>query len=96
MGGDEMAEALGIDRALRNQGLRGTDRGAAKAAEGATLIGQFGVGFYSAFMVADRVDVISRRAGSDEAWQWSSDGKGTFSVSPAAPGDAPRGAGPAW
>ena len=51
-----------------------------KAGESATLIGQFGVGFYSAFMVADKVDVISRRAGSDEAWRWSSDGKGTFTV----------------
>jgi molecular chaperone HtpG len=40
-------------------------------------------------MVAGRVDVVSRRAGSQEAWVWSSDGKGTFSVSPAAPGDAP-------
>ena len=39
----------------------------------ANLIGQFGVGFYSAFMVAERVDVLSRRAGADEAWQWSSD-----------------------
>jgi molecular chaperone HtpG len=44
------------------------------------LIGQFGIGFYSAFMVADRVDVFSRRAGTDEAWLWSSDGKGTFTV----------------
>src|SRR5262249_29206583 len=57
---------------------------AAQGAEGASLIGQFGVGFYSAFMVTDRVEVFSRRAGSEEAWQWSSDGKGTFSVAPAA------------
>ena len=41
-------------------------------------------------MVADRVDVVSRRAGTDEAWLWSSDGKGTFSVSPAALADAPQ------
>src|SRR5262249_41092667 len=47
------------------------------------VIGQFGVGFYSAFMVADRVDVTSRRADSSEAWCWSSDGKGEFSIIPA-------------
>ncbi|HLY51590.1 MAG TPA: ATP-binding protein, partial [Steroidobacteraceae bacterium] len=47
-----------------------------------TLIGQFGVGFYSAFMVADKVEVTSRKAGSDEAWRWTSDGKGEFSVEP--------------
>jgi molecular chaperone HtpG len=51
-------------------------------AEGAKLIGQFGIGFYSAFMVADRLDVFSRRAGTEEAWLWSSDGKGTFTVAP--------------
>ncbi len=56
---------------------------------GAALIGQFGIGFYSSFMVADKVDVISRRAGSEEAWQWSSDGKGTYLVAPIAPPDAP-------
>src|SRR4029079_1445959 len=50
----------------------------------------FGVGFYSAFMVAEKVDVISRRAGSAEAWRWSSDGKGTFTVTPAAVEDAPQ------
>ncbi len=88
MGGDEMAEALGtIARSGTKAFVERIE--AAKAAEGATLIGQFGVGFYSTFMVADRVDVVSRRAGSEEAWVWSSDGKGTFSVSPAAPGDAP-------
>jgi molecular chaperone HtpG len=44
------------------------------------LIGQFGVGFYSAFMVADRVEVISRKAGGEHAWRWSSDGKGQFTI----------------
>ena len=63
---------------------------AAQAGEGASLIGQFGVGFYSAFMVADRVDVFSRRAGAEEAWQWSSDGKGTFSVAPVPLESAPH------
>jgi molecular chaperone HtpG len=48
-----------------------------------SLIGQFGVGFYSAFMVADRVEVTTRRAGEDKAWQWSSDGKGSFTIAPA-------------
>lgn len=47
------------------------------------LIGQFGVGFYSAFMVADKVTVISRPAGSNEAIQWESDGQGEFTLSPA-------------
>ena len=53
------------------------------------LIGQFGIGFYSAFMVADRVDVFTRHAGSTEAFHWSSDGKGTFSIQPLAQGEAP-------
>ncbi|MBI3420280.1 MAG: molecular chaperone HtpG [Proteobacteria bacterium] len=47
------------------------------------LIGQFGVGFYSAFMVATQVEVISRRAGEEQAWKWESDGKGTFTLSEA-------------
>ncbi|MEO4040156.1 molecular chaperone HtpG [Hoeflea sp. CAU 1731] len=47
-----------------------------------SLIGQFGVGFYSAFMVSDRVDVVTRKAGEEEAWLWSSDGKGEFSIEP--------------
>jgi len=44
------------------------------------LIGQFGVGFYSAFMVADRVEVTSRRAGDAKAWVWVSDGRGSYTV----------------
>ncbi len=56
----------------------------------ARLIGQFGVGFYSAFIVADRVEVITRRAGEDDttATHWESDGAGEFSV---AATEAPRG-----
>ncbi|HVO96020.1 MAG TPA: molecular chaperone HtpG [Terriglobales bacterium] len=89
MSRDEMVKALGT---IAHSGTKAfMDRiEAAKGEDGAALIGQFGVGFYSAFMVADRVDVISRRAGTDEAWLWSSDGKGTYSVSPAVPADAPN------
>ncbi|HKU41159.1 MAG TPA: molecular chaperone HtpG [Polyangiales bacterium] len=46
------------------------------------LIGQFGVGFYSGYLVADRIEVISRAAGSDQAFKWSSDGKESFSIEP--------------
>src|SRR5271157_5726113 len=47
------------------------------------LIGQFGVGFYSAFMVADQVEVISRKAAEERAWRWTSDGKSGFDIEPA-------------
>jgi molecular chaperone HtpG len=53
------------------------------------LIGQFGIGFYSGFIVAAKVDVVSRRAGSPDAFMWSSDGAGSFTVEPA--GEQPRG-----
>lgn len=51
-----------------------------KAAEDIDVIGQFGVGFYSAFMVADAVTVITRAWGSDEAWMWQSDGADGYTV----------------
>jgi molecular chaperone HtpG len=51
-----------------------------KSKDAFSLIGQFGVGFYSAFMVADKIDVISRKAGDEKAWHWSSDGKTGYSL----------------
>ncbi len=54
------------------------------AAKDVSLIGQFGVGFYSGYMVADDVTVVSRRAGQKTAWAWESDGKGAFTIEPAA------------
>ncbi len=60
--------------ALKQQGV---------GANGPDLIGQFGVGFYSAFIVADRVTVTSRAAGTDETWVWSSDARETFTIEPA-------------
>jgi molecular chaperone HtpG len=47
------------------------------------LIGQFGVGFYSSFIAAQKVEVLSRRAGTDEAWLWTSEGDGEFTLEPA-------------
>jgi len=88
MSRDEMAEALGtIARSGTKAFLDRIEAG--KEGEENALIGRFGVGFYSAFMVAERVEVISRRAGTDAAWLWSSDGQGTFSIAPVDLNDAP-------
>ncbi len=84
----DMVDALGTIARSGTKAFMEQIEAAQKGAD-ATLIGQFGVGFYSAFMVAERVDVLSRRAGSDDAWQWSSDGKGTFEITPLAVTDAP-------
>ncbi|MDE1187859.1 MAG: molecular chaperone HtpG [Pantoea sp.] len=88
MSREDMIEALGT---IARSGTRAFMEmvEAAKGKDGAQLIGQFGIGFYSAFMVADRVDVVSRRAGSTEAWMWSSDGKGSYSVSSVPVEEAP-------
>src|SRR5450755_3394332 len=61
-----------------------------EAKDGAGLIGQFGVGFYSAFMVADRIVVTSRHAGTDSVWTWSSSGGSGFEIAPASEDDAQR------
>ena len=89
----ELVDALGT---IARSGTRAfLDRLAAEDAskEASNLIGQFGIGFYSSFMVADQVVVETRRAGTDEAWRWSSDGKGAFAVAPLPLAEAPaRGA----
>ena len=64
----------------------GTQAFVEKAGQGVNLIGQFGVGFYSAFIVANLVEVTSRKAGSEESFTWASEGAGTFTVVPAEKG----------
>jgi molecular chaperone HtpG len=61
-----------------------------EAKDGAGLIGQFGVGFYAAFMVADRIVVTSRLAGTSEVWTWISTGGNGFDIAPASEEDATR------
>ncbi len=61
-----------------------------EAKDGANLIGQFGVGFYAAFMVAERIVVNSRRAGSDHVWTWSSSGGSGFEIASASEEDTSR------
>ncbi len=88
MSAEEMIEALGtIARSGTKAFVERLET--AQQAEGSQLIGQFGVGFYSTFMVADKVEVFSRRAGSDVANVWSSDGKGSYSVAPVGLDEAP-------
>ena len=48
--------------------------------EDVNLIGQFGVGFYASFMVADKVEVLSKKAGTDKSWKWISDGKSSYNI----------------
>ena len=83
MGQDDLVAALGT---IASSGTKAfLDRLQAeddKKAEAQNLIGQFGIGFYSAFMVADRVVVETRRAGADIAWRWESDGKGAYQIEP--------------
>jgi molecular chaperone HtpG len=82
MSREELVENLGtIARSGTAAFVASAQEGESK--EAPNLIGQFGVGFYSAFMVADLVEVISRRAGHQQAWSWRSDGKGSFTVAEA-------------
>ncbi len=88
MNHDELVDNLGT---IARSGTAAFMKGlAGDAKPDMSLIGQFGVGFYSAFMVADKVEVLSRKAGEDEGWRWVSDGQGSFTIEPAA--NVPRGA----
>ncbi|MGI3900946.1 MAG: molecular chaperone HtpG [Janthinobacterium lividum] len=79
MGRDDLDRALGT---IASSGTKAfLDRiGSEAEEESGNLIGQFGIGFYSAFMVASSVEVLTRRAGTDDAWRWTSDGKGSYAV----------------
>ncbi len=76
----ELIDNLGT---VARSGTRAFIERMAEAKDGSGLIGQFGVGFYSAFMVADRIEVTSRRAGADEVWSWRSSGGAGFEIVPA-------------
>jgi molecular chaperone HtpG len=96
MSREELVDALGT---IARSGTRAfldrlaQESPAEEAKEATSLIGQFGIGFYSSFMVADEVVVDTRRAGSTEAWRWSSNGKGAFTIAPLDLAEAPpRGA----
>ncbi len=91
MGHDDLTEVLGtiarsgtqafVDQinaqSSKDKGKQGKNK---NKDEDMALIGQFGVGFYSAFMVADKVEVLTRKAGSEEALLWTSDGRGEFTI----------------
>jgi molecular chaperone HtpG len=81
MSEQDMIENLGT--IARSGTSRFSEQLTGDAAKDVTLIGQFGVGFYSAFMVADKVTVTSRRAGEGAATVWSSEGQGSFAIEPA-------------
>jgi molecular chaperone HtpG len=83
----ELIDDLGT---IARSGTRAFVGRLAEAKDGAGLIGQFGVGFYSAFMVADRIEVTSRRAGAGEAWVWQSAGGAGFEVAAATKEQAER------
>ncbi len=89
---DELVQNLGT---IAHSGSKEFLRNIAATGDGAkpdlSLIGQFGVGFYSAFMLAEKVEVITRSYREEKGWRWESDGTGRFTIS-AVEGDVPRGA----
>src|SRR5258708_6269843 len=83
----ELFDNLGT---VARSGTKAVLQGMKDAKEGLGLIGQFGVGFYSAFMVADRIEVTSHRAGASVAWVWISSGGAGFELVPASDEQAKR------
>ncbi len=88
MSHDELVDNLGT---IARSGTKAFMESMAEGKGDIALIGQFGVGFYSAFIVAEKVDVYSKRAGAEEVWHWSSNGTDAFTVEPAEADDYPRG-----
>src|SRR5262245_34094179 len=83
----ELLDNLGT---VARSGTKAFLKGLQDAKDGLGLIGQFGVGFYSAFMVADGITVTSRRAGTSETWVWTSSGGAGFDIAPATEEQAAR------
>jgi molecular chaperone HtpG len=83
----ELVDNLGT---IARSGTKAFVQTLTEAKDGGGLIGKFGVGFYAAFMVADRIEVTSRRAGSDETWVWRSEGGAGFEIAPASEEQAKR------
>jgi len=77
---DELVQNLGT---IAHSGTQKFLDALEQKSDDASLIGQFGVGFYSAFLVADHVEVTSRAAGHDTAWTWKSDAQESFTIEPA-------------
>lgn len=85
MSHDDLTETLGtIARSGTQAFIDGMKAG---KEDGMALIGQFGVGFYSSFMVAKKVEVLTRKAGDEAAWIWVSDGQGSFTIEAAERGE---------
>lgn len=86
---DEVVDLIGTLARSGTGELRQKLREAKNAAASEELIGQFGIGFYSTFMVADRVELLTRKAGENDATRWVSSGGGTYTIE--AVSDAPQG-----
>ncbi|MGC6529690.1 MAG: molecular chaperone HtpG [Candidatus Puniceispirillaceae bacterium] len=87
MSDEEMAQSLGTIARSGTKSFMEALNNSTDKSENLSLIGQFGVGFYSAFMVADKVEVLSRKAGTDAAFLWSSDGRSGYSITPSEKAD---------
>ena len=89
---DELVQNLGtIAHSGSKEFLRSIQSNSGDSKPDLSLIGQFGVGFYSAFMLADKVEVVTRSYREQKGWRWESDGTGRFTISEIE-GDVPRGA----
>ena len=77
---EELIDSLGTIAKSGTQAFMESLEGKDEKNVKSSLIGQFGVGFYSAFMVSDKIIVESKKAGASEAWSWTSDGKGSFEI----------------